>query len=116
MKKPFWVSFVMHPRVGFELHSPWWRSGYTPGDEAIVCAAVMATDEDDAKREIIAAHDTHVSLEWRFIEEKPKGWTPFNSRFKASAWMQWPGRCEDCGLHPAEPTWSNTTGCGCPPL
>lgn len=89
-KVPYWVSFVMHERISFELHTPWWRSGYTPDGEPIICAAVLAYDEDDAKRAVVAAHDSHVILDWRFVEERPLGWSPFCDRFRRADWMKWP--------------------------
>lgn len=93
MAKRFWVSWTGRNGV-FELHSPWWISGY-PGDgdseDAIFCAAVVAEDEDGARQVIYDAHDRpNTSLDWRFVEERPDDWTPFNSRFRPAAWMQWP--------------------------
>lgn len=92
--KPFWISWWQHPTVAHELHSPWWYTGERGvGDDdaqSSICAAVMAEDEDDAKRRVIAAHDEPVELEWRFVEERAPDWSPFNSRFLQSDWMVWP--------------------------
>lgn len=89
----FWISWWSDPAVSFELHSPWWRSGWRTNaddtEQSSICAAVMAEDEDDAKRIITEAHDAPVDLEWRFAEAKPEGWTPYNDRFRQATWMRW---------------------------
>lgn len=76
----------------FTLESPWWISGMAGSRDAeSVCAAVMATDEEDAMRVILAAHDNpEVELEWRFVEQREDGWAPFSSRFQRVEWMRWP--------------------------
>ena len=89
--KRFWISWYSDiDGSGFELHSPWWRSGYAE-DRTIFCAAIMAEDDEAAMRVIEAAHDNlKVPLHWRFVEEKASDWSPFNSRFQQADWMRWP--------------------------
>jgi hypothetical protein len=88
----YWISWY-GTGAGFELHSPWWITGYRLSDDeddgATICAAIKANSEDEAKQKIIDAHDKPVSIEWRFIEERPKNWSPFATRFLRSPWMQW---------------------------
>jgi hypothetical protein len=67
-----------------------WTPDDTPGVDTI-CAAVMATSEEDAKSRITGCHDDPtVTIEWRFCSERPAGWTPFGDRFRRADWMQWP--------------------------
>lgn len=88
--KCFWLSWWHTDKDGtFELHSPWWRSGWR-GDDASVCAAVRAESEEAAKEIILASFDVRpVDLEWRFCEERPEDWSPFSDRFTRRDWMQW---------------------------
>lgn len=93
VKHPFWISWWMTESTGaFTLENPWWISGVRVSDEAeSVCAAVMAADEEDAMRVILAAHDNpKTDLEWRFVEQREDGWAPFSSRFQRVEWMRWP--------------------------
>jgi hypothetical protein len=98
----WWVSwYCPNDMMGkFELHSPWWVSGATMENDAgkfayTVCAAVRAASEDQAKEKVIMSHDADVlewasnQIDWRFVEERPDDWSPFNSRFQAADWMQW---------------------------
>lgn len=93
---PYWVSWWRDLSVGFELHSPWWVSGYRyVGDDGIeqasICAAIMAEDDVDAQRRVIAAHDREPHyLEFRFANERDADWSPFCDRFERADWMQWP--------------------------
>ncbi len=96
-KRPFWVSWWY--AGAFELHSPWWESGWRmldgeDQDQASIVAAVMATDEEDAKRVILDAHDDEgegwkPDIEWRFVNAREPGWAPFCERFPRADWMQW---------------------------
>lgn len=94
----WWLSWYSEHLGAFELHSPWWISGYAydyRGDEEIeratVCAAVRAATEEDAKAVILASHDDKtVVLEWRFCEDKGPDYDPFGGRFPRAAWMVWP--------------------------
>jgi len=97
-KFPFWVSWWDDPVVSFEIHSPWWFSGMRfnnsgddddDGGQSSVCAAIWATSEDDAKRQVVESYDDPVTLEWRFAEERHPQWTPFSDRFQRRDWMHW---------------------------
>lgn len=48
--RPYWVSWYQTKTLGpFELHTPWWVSGWRLDDGGdSICAAVMAADEDAA--------------------------------------------------------------------
>ena len=85
----FWISWYANGEP-FELHTPWWVSGERDHDGAqMVCAAITATDEDDARQKVRAAHDVPpADLEWRFCEER-RNLSPFNSRFRRAPWMKW---------------------------
>lgn len=89
--KRWWVSWYGDPDVLFTLHSPWWASGKRLSDDAAtIVAAVLAEDEDGARRGIVGAHDVAVDLEWRFCDERPADWSPFCERFPRAGWMRWP--------------------------
>ena len=89
----YWLSWWTAPALGsFELHSPWWFSGFRGDDGArSVCAAVVADSEEAAREKILAAYDTRppAGLEFRFVDHQPEGWSPFNGRFRRRDWMQW---------------------------
>jgi len=90
--KPYWVSFESYLR-GFEYHGPWWISGETEDGAKLVCAAVMATDEEDARHTIYASFDEphYEGPNWfRFVEVRPASWNPFGDRFPKADWMKWP--------------------------
>ncbi|NBJ13364.1 hypothetical protein [Microvirga arsenatis] len=89
--KRYWVSWLAD-HGPFELHSPWWFSGMRASDDVpTVCAAVMAESEEAAREAIYACVDSRPAhIEFRFIEERPDDWTPFNSRFQRRDWMNWP--------------------------
>lgn len=90
--KSYWLSWYDTLYGKWELHSPWWVSGYRVADEArTICAAVRAPDEESAKRLIVMAHDEPRprDLEWRFVDERPDDWSPFNDRFPRADWMKW---------------------------
>ena len=91
--KSYWCSmWVKHRDISmFEYHGPWWVSGYTD-DSGSVCAAVMAEDEDAAKRVLANSFDDKRSpetLEWRFVNEMGDK-SPFSDRFQRDNWMKWP--------------------------
>ena len=89
MKKPYWVSWYCS-NPAFEMHSPWWRSGYRDEDETIFCAAVWTESEDEAKAQVLDCYDNpHANVEWRFCRPCRPSWTPFNSRFPRLPWMVW---------------------------
>jgi len=103
----YWLSWYHDPEDGpFELHTPWWISGYTVDVELhhqkeVVVAAVQAESVDDAWNVVRAAYDTSPThLEKRFcdpLEDRPgrpnirEPWTGASGRFRRADWMQWPG-------------------------
>lgn len=91
-KAPFWMSWS-DPALGdWELHSPWWISGYDSQDLPTICAAVMAHSEDEAMDIARNAYDDREvgrGIEFRFCVQKEAGWSPFCGRFGRSAWMKW---------------------------
>lgn len=93
----FWLSWWHNVSLGeFELHSPWWISGYSALGDSI-CAAIIAQDENEAKEIIYKAYDKrpeslaegYTLLTWRFCESKPNDWEPFGDRFPLQKWMVW---------------------------
>lgn len=88
----FWCSFWSDDPSKWEYHGPWWISGYrdlAEAEQSSICCAVVAEDEEHAKRIIEAAHDKgHAPAEWRFVN--PLEGAPFNGRFKRAKWMKWP--------------------------
>jgi hypothetical protein len=90
-KLPFWISWYADPAFGeFELHSPWWISGYRD-DVATICAAVLAADEDAAREAVALAYDSRSGwIEFRFTTQQENGWSPFCDRFPRADWMIWP--------------------------
>jgi len=96
----WWVSWYNPVSLAeFELHSPWWVSGYRCSDDfETMCAAVRAVDETHAKAQVEAAYDNPPSnIEWRFVEPLDDR-SPFSGRFPQSKWMAWEsdGRTCDC--------------------
>ncbi len=100
--RAWWISWYHDPRDGeFELHSPWWISGFTMDKPSrdIIVAAVQAPDEDAAWDVVKYAYDrTPTRLEERFIEELEdrerapsarQPWTDETGRFQHSEWMVW---------------------------
>jgi hypothetical protein len=94
----FWLSWYHDPENGeFELHSPWWTSGYTMTDppKSTIVAAVRAEDEDAAWAVVRASYDTPPeSVIERFCEPlAPKDgkypWDNPNGRFQRAEWMKW---------------------------
>jgi hypothetical protein len=87
----YWLSWYHEERFGeFELHWPWWVSGWRCSDDAAtICAAVRARDGEAAQRICRDAYDARPrEMEWRFVTEKPPGWSPYGSRFGKGAWMR----------------------------
>lgn len=107
LMRNFWISWyqpVTDDSTEFELHSPWWVSGYAPmpgttrqdiEDETaqwldMYCAAVQAESEDAAKEMIFACYDVRPpDLAFRFCEPRDVTWTPFCGRFPKADWMVW---------------------------
>jgi hypothetical protein len=89
--KNFWISWYHEKNQfsPFELSSPWWITGEGQGSDSI-CAAIEAEDEIAAKESIYRCYDeTPESIQFRFCEERPEHWSPFNDRFRKEKWMQW---------------------------
>lgn len=84
--KNFWISWY-NPGTTFALASPWWVSGYS-GDAATICAAVRAEDKAAAEEIVYRAMDERPgSIAFRFVEERPSDWSPYNGRFRRAEWM-----------------------------
>lgn len=86
--KSYWLSWwTTDEHGGFELHWPWWISGYRD-DASSICAAVRAESEDAAREIVLASYDKRPGdVEFRFVEKRPDDWTPYNDRFKKGDWM-----------------------------
>lgn len=88
----WWVSWYCPAALygKFELHSPWWVSGERMADGALtICAAIKGHSEGEAQQEVVESYDDSVTLEWRFVEERPTNWSPFCDRFQKADWMKW---------------------------
>lgn len=91
--KRFWCRVRVSDISMFEYSGPWWVSGYMGFETelTIVCCAVVAKDEADAKQQVRACFDTLHALDGLdFVDEKPAGWSPFSGRFPFQHWMRWP--------------------------
>jgi hypothetical protein len=81
-----WYSTL--PLATFELHSPWWVSGYREDDMTMV-AAVRAEAPEEAEEIIrLAYDDPPEEIEWRW-EPEPLDRSPFTDRFPQASWMAW---------------------------
>lgn len=91
----WWISWHSKlPLAEFELHSPWWVTGYDSDDYPICCAAVRTEDEEAAWEKIRTSYDNPPdALVERFCNERDEeDFNPFaSSRFPKSAWMAWTG-------------------------
>jgi hypothetical protein len=102
-EKAFWISWqhYMEAMGPFELHSPWWVSGYGNDEDGpydSICAAVRANDEEAAKALVAASYDDAPdTVKWRFCEPRPDTWTPFCERFPKTDWMKWSVRRQMMG-------------------
>lgn len=90
----YWVSWWTGTSEGeFELDTPWWVSGYRgSGENSMdsVCAAIKADTENEAREIIYNSYDKRPAhLDFRFINQKGKEWSPFCDRFPKSSWMEW---------------------------
>jgi len=90
----FWLSWYHRPDDGvFEIHSPWWVSGYAYDNEGnelpTIVAAVKADSEDEAWQFVNLSYDNPPdSIDARFCDEMKKS-SPFSDRFPRAEWMQW---------------------------
>jgi hypothetical protein len=100
--RDFWLSwYCQSPISEFELHSPWWVSGYGADDSFIVVAAVRAADERAAFEQVRAAYDNEPEgFRERFCE--PLTSSPFSGRFLQSKWMAWDSE-RTCGCEARHP-------------
>lgn len=88
----YWVSWYCPAELygKFELHSPWWVSGEDAEGRYTICAAIKAGSDDGARETIYECYDDRPSsIEFRFVEERPDDWLPFNDRFPQAGWMKW---------------------------
>lgn len=105
----WWLSWYSDiPLAEFELHSPWWVSGYDGAGVETVVAAVRAEDEEAAMEAVRTAYDflpEHPSIRWRFVEPLTRE-TPFTERFPQGEWMAWDaeGTCRCVAKHRREAT------------
>lgn len=88
--RAYWVSWwTTGPE--FEIHWPWWESGYDMNGNTSICAAICAPDEAGAEAVIYESYDVRPEkIDFRFIEAKSAGWKPYggeNSRFRKADWM-----------------------------
>lgn len=91
--KRWWISFWFKGGEDFRpLNYPpnpsvlgWWCSGEDENGNPSICVCVEAPTESAAKRDIRI--DWPEATDWRFCEEKPRGWSP-SDRFPLSDWMQ----------------------------
>ncbi len=90
--KRWWVRWY-GKNGGFELHRPWWISGFEAGgkERDIFCAAIIAPTEAHAMAAVLDAHDdTDPDVEFSFVEPRADDWSPFGDRFTRADWMRWP--------------------------
>jgi hypothetical protein len=104
--KAWWISWYNpFPRDEFELHSPWWVSGYRMSDDAeTMVAAVRAPSEEEAMTVVAMAYDDKpapTAIEWRFVRELNV--SPFSDRFPQAEWMAWDDQ-RTCGCPTHDPT------------
>ena len=92
-----WISWYhsIETMGEFELHSPWWVSGYAMNEgeieaETIVAAMPGELSEAEAEAFIKLAYDKKPkAIEFRFNNVKD-GDDPFSERFPRAKWMKWP--------------------------
>lgn len=91
----YWLSWYTDaPVTTFEMHSPWWVSGYSgDGMIDILVALVRAEDEDAAFAQVLASYDDPPAyFDRRFIEPlgdvQPFG-DMWSTRWPRSQWMEW---------------------------
>lgn len=97
----YWISWTSCFDVdgGFELHSPWWISGWSYNEkdqeESVFVGAIRADSEDEAFAKISAAYDAvpDGGVSRRFIEifekDEKKPWEREGGRFQLGDWMEW---------------------------
>lgn len=96
----WWISWYSPGDLGgFELHWPWWRSGWSieadGSEKTVFVAAVRAGSEDEAFDLIESTYDTPPAegVERRFCEpideDEEKPWEREGTRFSLMDWMVW---------------------------
>ena len=97
----YWISWysVFEYTGSFELHSPWWVSGWSydadENEESIIVAAVRADSEEEAWEVVKQAYDTYPKKGFRerfietFEEGETKPWEREGGRFQLADWMEW---------------------------
>ena len=91
--KKYWISWASITSINkFEMHFPWWVSGFDGEGNVYICAAIIAANHNDAWNFVIGSYNTNKAffIERRFCIEKSDSWSPFNDRFQRAAWMLWP--------------------------
>lgn len=93
----YWVSwYSLGTNSEHELHSPWWRSGYSfDPDSSIFVALIRAESEDSVWEQIRSSYDETPQIEERFIEEMSDEEIAsifsdeWSDRFPKAKWMAW---------------------------
>lgn len=101
-KPVWWISWYSPESLGgFELRTPWWRSGWMIEDNGteltILVAAVRADNEDEAFEIIESSYDkegTKIAKKFRrFSRRLDEGellpWEQEGTRFPLGDWMEW---------------------------
>lgn len=93
--KRYWISWLGSEFPKAIIPSwPWWIDGWTYGASGeqtpIIVGAVVGTSVEQVKQRVTDARIGGRVKEWRFVEEKPADWTPFNQRYPQQPWMRWP--------------------------
>lgn len=95
----WWVSWFSPEKYGgFELHVPFWRSGWYFTDESeevtIFVAVVRAPNEDEAFAQITGSYfeqpEGGVSRRYCKTLEHPYPWEREGTRFEREDWMDLP--------------------------
>lgn len=91
-RKRWWVSW--YSKGSFSLESPWWIERHDSPDtlevKFLAFAAVVAPDEDAARKVVLDAHhEERPKVMWRFVLQQPSTWSPFSDRFPRQDWMKW---------------------------
>lgn len=89
----WWVSWYSPATLdSFELHAPWWISGWSGEnmDTPTIVAAIQAEDEDEVWNIVRGAYDNPpASVEDRFCEPMNADWYFDSDRFPKQPWMEW---------------------------
>lgn len=99
-KPAWWISWYSPEALGgFELHWPWWRSGWTierDGTEKTVLVAAVRADTEDEAFEIIESaylEKPEDGVERRFCDKLEDGetmpWEHEGTRFPLMDWQEW---------------------------